>query len=207
MRAMASASYGRPLWSAPSYPLSVSYPDLPAVGLDCPRYPHEFSTPKGPRPRAAQFAASSRGSPGLLSYFSTRSRRASSSSSASAGLAGASAELLPRDADRYLGVAPQVLHPVRAVAAPGEHVEGLGLRHEGEPDLDLVRPARHAARRRQVTEVLVRERPEVRHRSSGFRSVWRTGSAAKNSYLKPEAFRSLHLSQLDPPDLAARRLW
>src|SRR5215210_2290297 len=80
-----------------------------------------------------------------------------------AGLAGATAEVLIRYANRHLGIAADVLDPVRAVAAPGEHVEGTCLRNEGEPDLDLVRAARQTPRRRQITEVLARERTEINH--------------------------------------------
>src|SRR5215203_4233320 len=77
------------------------------------------------------------------------------------GLAGPSAETFSRYADHHLGIAPEVLHPVRAVAAPGEHVKGLRLGNKREPDLDLVRPARYPPRRRQVAEVLFGERTEI----------------------------------------------
>src|ERR687889_1000313 len=78
-----------------------------------------------------------------------------------AGLAGTPAEMLARYADRHLGISAEVLYPVRALAASREHVEGTRLRHETKPDLDLVRPASHTPRSRQVAEVLVRERIEI----------------------------------------------
>src|ERR687897_53495 len=102
-----------------------------------------------------------------------------------AGFAGTPVETLPRDADRYPRIAAEVLHPVRAVAAPGEHVEGPPLLHEGEPYLDLVRPPRHTPRRRQITEILVREAAEI----GGQLCVLRFA-----------------LAKLDAPDLAARGL-
>src|SRR5919107_385811 len=96
-------------------------------------------------------------------------------------------EILTGEANRNLRVAAEVLHPVRAVAAAGEHVEGVVL--HCEPDLDLVRPAAHSPDGRKVAEVLVREAPRVgRH----------PGLAGRLGLLA--------LPQLDAPDLAARGL-
>src|SRR5215212_3312530 len=80
------------------------------------------------------------------------------------GLAGATAVTLPRYADLHIRIAAEVLHPIRAVASSRKHVQGTSLWHEGEPDLDLVRPSRYPPRRRQVAEVLTRERTQVSHR-------------------------------------------
>src|SRR5215203_2586312 len=106
------------------------------------------------------------------------------------GLAGAPAEMLPRYADVYLRVAAEVLHPVRAVASSGEHVEGLRSWYQREPDLDLVRFARHAPSRRQVAEVLFGEVAEISHRCqvSGYRlQVLVEGNAARRLSPRPDA--------------------
>src|ERR671910_3877486 len=96
-------------------------------------------------------------------------------------------EILAGEANRNLRVAAEVLHPVRAVAVAGEHVEGVVL--DGEPDLDLVRPAAHPPDGSKVAEVLVREAPRVgRHLTLAGR------------------LSLLALPQLDTPDLAARGL-
>src|SRR5215211_6980285 len=79
------------------------------------------------------------------------------------GLSGQPCETTVCYADRYLRVSAEVLHPIREVASSREHVEGASLRHEGEPDLDLVRRSRHPPRRRQVAEVLSRERTQISH--------------------------------------------
>lgn len=52
-----------------------------------------------------------------------------------------------------LGMTIEVLYPVRAIPAAGEHVENFAL--YGEPDLDLVQLTRYAPDRRQVAEVFV----------------------------------------------------
>src|SRR5918997_2309787 len=96
-------------------------------------------------------------------------------------------EILAGEANRNLRVAAEVLHPVRAVAVAGEHVEGVVL--DGEPDLDLVRPAAHPPDGSKVAEVLVCEAPGVgRHLALAGR------------------LGLLALPQLDAPDLAARGL-
>src|ERR671921_624040 len=96
-------------------------------------------------------------------------------------------EILAGEANRNFRVAAEVLHPVRAVAVAGEHVEGVVL--DGEPDLDLVRPAAHPPDGSKVAEVLVCEAPRVgRHLAL----AGRLGLFA--------------LPQLDAPDLAARGL-
>src|SRR5215211_4989890 len=51
------------------------------------------------------------------------------------GLTSATADTLPCYADLHLRVTAEVLHPVRAITASREHVEGLCFWHEGEPDL------------------------------------------------------------------------
>src|SRR5215216_3343084 len=91
------------------------------------------------------------------------------------GLSGQPGETTVCYADRYLRVSAEVLHPVRAVASSREHVEGASLQHEGEPDLDLVRPSRYPPGRRQVAEVLARERTQVSHghQDSGYRFAWK----------------------------------
>src|SRR5215212_812508 len=89
------------------------------------------------------------------------------------GLSGQPGETTVCYTDRYLRVPAKVLHPVRAVASSRKHVQGTSFRHEGEPDLDLVRPSRYPPRRRQVAEVLARERTQVRHRVSGSRFAWK----------------------------------
>src|SRR5829696_9048564 len=120
------------------------------------------------------------------------------------GLAGATAKMLPRYADLHIRIAAEVLHPVRAVTSSREHVEGMCSGYEGEPDLDLVRPPRYPPRRRQVAEVLARERTQVSHRYQ----VCTEGSASRNPSLTPVAFilSPSFLSQFDSTDLAARRL-
>jgi len=75
-----------------------------------------------------------------------------------------SAKTLVRYLDLYLRLAAEVLHPVRAVASTREHVQGACLRHEGEPDLDLVRQACHAARGGQVAKILFGEFAQINHR-------------------------------------------
>src|SRR5215207_304660 len=100
------------------------------------------------------------------------------------GLSGASAVMLPRYADLHIRIAAEVLHPIRTVASSREHVEGASLRHEGEPDLDLVRHSRCPPRRRQVAEVLARERTQVSHKLQ----FCMEGSASRNLSLTPVAF-------------------
>src|SRR5215217_4797729 len=121
------------------------------------------------------------------------------------GLSGQPGETTVCYTDRYLRVSAEVLHPVRAVASSREHVEGASLRHEGEPDLDLVWPSRYPTRRRQVAEVLARERAQVghRHQVSSLRlQVCMEGSAARNLSLAPDTC-SLHFIGFIP--LAVRR--
>src|SRR5215204_1433324 len=120
------------------------------------------------------------------------------------GLAGQPGETSVCNTDAYLRVSAEILHPVRAVASAREHVEGMCSRYEGEPDLDLVRPPRYPPRRRQVAEVLARERTQVSHRYQ----VCTEGSASRNPSLTPVAFilSPSFLSQFDATDLAARRL-
>src|SRR5215204_3193574 len=79
-----------------------------------------------------------------------------------------------------LRVTVEVLHPVRAVASSREHIECTRLRHEGEPDLDLMRCARYPPCRRQVAKVLVRQGTEINHHRlqvTGIRRASDTASA------------------------------
>src|SRR5215203_4648300 len=96
-----------------------------------------------------------------------------------AGFTGQSTELLPRDADGHPGSPSEVPHPVRAVSASREHVEGPRFGNECEPDLDLVWSARDAPRGRQITEILLRERPKINHQgfqASGLRFMRRAAA-------------------------------
>src|SRR5215217_6647930 len=100
------------------------------------------------------------------------------------GLAGQPGETFVCNTDPYLRVSAEVLHPIRAVASSREHVEGTSLRHEGEPDLDLVRPPRYPTRRGQVAEVLFCKATKITHRHQ----VCTEGSASRNPFLTPVAF-------------------
>ena len=96
----------------------------------------------------------------------TRRARPSSAAGTSPRAAGGRARPRPRpvtmrataarrlvpDPDRHVGVRAQVLHPVAAIAAAGEHVDATPS-CEREPDLDLVRFAAHATGGGQVAVV------------------------------------------------------
>src|SRR5439155_9092750 len=68
-----------------------------------------------------------------------------------AGDPGARLDRARSDLDPDAAILADVLHPVRAVAAPREHVDPALVKRE--PDLDAMRPARFSSDRREVSEV------------------------------------------------------